>query len=107
MSSFHIGQEVVCINDEKTYPHTSRVPVIKGRHYIIYGISNICCSESVDVGLKNIAPYWKCSTCGKINKYTDDIWYISSSRFAPLETIPASHEKEVEKIIKESLIVKV
>ena len=99
MTNFKIGQEVVCVKD-----HSERI-VTKGKHYFINNI--LVCSKcgdlAFDVGIGTDTPISLCR-CGE-EDFNMGAYLVSQELFAPLETIPESHEKTVEKLIEESNLI--
>ena len=104
MSNFYIGQEVVCVKELITVTIWGQ-PLKKGKHYIIKGLKLCDCGKLIiDVGINTELNRSECNDCGCL---IYGAWWISEDKFAPLETIPESHEKEIEKLIEESLKVSV
>jgi len=96
---FYIGQEVVCINNKGfRYPTSLK----QGGKYIIQGIQKTCHAIIVNVGIKRTRGSGiNCATCNR-QVTTDEFHWFNSNRFAPIESIPASHEIAVKKLIEES-----
>lgn len=80
--NWYIGQEIVCIKS-----HHKGV-VKRGNIYIIKGLrSSSCkCQEvEIDVGIKSSSKHTMCTNCKHKTLDHTDIWWLSETRFAPLE----------------------
>lgn len=91
MCNFKIGQEVVCIDAKPTSSNVVGPPLVLNKIYTIKGIrQKSCCGNVilVDVGLCFPRAFGaqQCSVCGTIETVNSAEWYVSSSRFAPLQT---------------------
>jgi len=86
--NWHIGQQVVCIDDKGTEG------LEKDTIYTIQGLRVGCCSVQIDVGIKTPDKYGSgmfstiCRTCqSKRSNGTDNTSWYRESRFAPLMDI--------------------
>lgn len=85
--NWYIGQEIVCI---KSHPNGV---VIEGKIYTIQSLKkgHCKCSETlIDIGAKTSKPHlvggWaNCPNCKESYKKEGHNWWLSESRFAPLE----------------------
>lgn len=83
---FFVGQEVVCVLDH------SQGLFKKGQEFVVFGVMLGCCEWEVNIGIKNrrsIGSITLCGCCGKSSYWTDDIWWLSSSCFAPKDQFKA------------------
>jgi hypothetical protein len=77
MSTFKVGDRVVCIKEHPTMPE-----LIVGREYIVYGI-NKCCVEAIDVGIFANSNCL-CSAC-KQPMSDEKVFFFNVNRFRKVE----------------------
>lgn len=112
MSTFKIGQKVVCVDSE------DYLPIIVGRTYVITkSYRDSCGCELVtvgilDLGMKSPAFAWvgqtgRCARCGSVGVLISPgnrEWPFSSHRFRPIQEQSVSAklaQEHVERIVEE------
>jgi hypothetical protein len=86
--SFHIGQEVVCVDASGR-----QVPLKMHKCYVAGSLMTCKCGlELISVGLPNFhrRGIMNCYTCGDV--YVGKIMFHRTSRFRPLDSIPVNTE---------------
>lgn len=88
--NWHIGQEVVCVNDSG-FTSTYGKPLVEGEIYTIQGIAKYMCkcrTIVLDVGIPLAHKACRCSSCGE-TKLPNPLsgWAFDHRRFAPLMDI--------------------
>lgn len=81
LPKFHIGQEIVCIDDRARY---TKVEIKKGDTFIVQGIKQSCCGFVVDIGIPCKEGRIICSGCGNILPTPDGRTWYKEHRFAPI-----------------------
>lgn len=99
---FKTGDTVVCINDSLPAEFKLRLPIRKGKEYVIRAMkrSECCGYWWVDVGFDAVSPGQACPSC-KVHWPTDGVWWFDRNRFAPVVTAPAAkvNERELEEVL--------
>lgn len=90
---FEIGQEVLCI---KTH---SQGAVVKGQKYPVIGIRQGCCQIVLDVGIVSTTTIWFCRNCQKTRNCGDNVWWLHSNLFAPIDNTLS--EVTIEELIEQ------
>ena len=76
---WYVGQPIVCIQSH------SRGIIKKGQEFVIKGIKQTCCSIQINVGKQAKCDTDECSSCNKITRNMDNIWWLKETLFAPLD----------------------
>ncbi len=98
---FKVGDRVKCINASSVHPLFKKPPLVLGREYIIYNISECSCGAiCLDVGFASELGQTHCHHCGNISHSLDETHWCSSKRFIKVqekkEYIAVSSTVEVE-----------
>lgn len=82
--SFHVGQKVVCVDDDQHGVIGERPPLTKGKIYTIRALNScaLCGSPSVDVGIATSHGKHACD-CSRLYD-PHGVWWCNASRFAPI-----------------------
>ena len=95
---FEINQEVVCIKDSLS------ANIKKGTIFTVRGIQSTPCKCKgkilLDVGIREKGRL-HCPDCDYVAEIIDDIWWINSIYFRPLEEDKAENEA-IEELLKEA-----